>query len=107
MSNENKNQGLEYNILGCVVRVKADDKDNKNAQLAVNALNDEINSLKSKNPNIKDIDAAVLSALNIANKSLQVNSEYKENIFALRSGVEDALKFIEEVSSQNNNHTTT
>ena len=102
MSNENKNQGLEYNILGCVVRVKADEKDNTNAQLAINALNDEINALKSKNPNIKDIDAAVLSALNIANKTLQVDSEYKENIFALRSGVEDALKFIEEVSAQGN-----
>lgn len=100
MSNENKNQALEYNILGCVVRVKADEKDNTSAKLAINALNDEINALKSKNPNIKDIDAAVLSALNIANKSLQVDSEYKENIFALRSGVEDALKFIEEVSAQ-------
>ena len=105
MSNENKNQGLEYNILGCVVRVKAGDEDNKNAQLAINALNDEINALKSKSPNMKDIDVAVLSALNIANKSLQVDSEYKENIFALRSGVEDALKFIEEVSSQANQTT--
>lgn len=105
MSKENKNQGLEYNILGCVVRVKADQKDNTNAQLAINALNDEIKALKSKNPNIKDIDAAVLSALNIANKSLQIDSDYRENIFALRSGVEDALKFVEEVASQGNQAT--
>ena len=100
MSGDKNNQSLEYNILGCLVRVKADEKDNTNAGLAINMLSDEISALKSKNPGMKDIDAAVLSALNIANKSLQVNEDYKENIFALKSGVEDALKFIEEVSTQ-------
>lgn len=100
MSNEKKNQGVEYNILGCVVRVKADEKDNTKAQRAIDMLSDEISALKSKNPSIKDIDAAVLSALNIANKSLEVNADYKESIFSLKSGVEEALKFIEDVSSQ-------
>ncbi len=100
MSDGKKKQGVEYNILGCVVRVKADEKDNTDAELSIKMLSDEISALKNKNPNIKDIDAAVLSALNIANKSLQVNTDYKEDIFSLKSSVEDALRFIEEVSSQ-------
>ena len=102
MNNSSKNQSLEYNILGCPIRIKSDEKNNKNAIQAINLLNEEITLLKTKNPNLKDIDVAVLSALNIATKSIEIDSEYRENVFALRSGVEDALSFVEKVSSQAN-----
>lgn len=99
MSKTEENQSLEYNILGCVVRVKPDENNNKNAQRAVDLLNDEIVSLKKQNPQLKDIDVAVLSALKLASGSLDLEAEYKENVFALKSGIEDALNFVEQVST--------
>ncbi len=93
------NQSSEFNILGCSVRVKADDENNKKARKAIELLNHEVSALKTAKPGLKDVDIAVLSALNLATKFLDKDDEYRDNIFALRSGVEDALKFIEEVSS--------
>jgi hypothetical protein len=92
------NQNLEFNILGCNVRIKSDDKNNINAQTAIDLLNTEIESIKRINPSLKDVDVAVLSALKLATKSLEIESEYKENVFALKSGIEDALNFVEQVS---------
>lgn len=92
------NQNLEFNILGSSVRIKSNDENNINAQAAIDLLNNEISSIKSTNPNLKDIDVAVLSALKLATKSLEIESEYKENVFALKNGVEDALSFVEKVS---------
>tara|TARA_Y100001001_G_C7944629_1_gene286873 strand:+ start:613 stop:930 length:318 start_codon:yes stop_codon:yes gene_type:complete len=99
MSETNKNQSLEFNILGCVVRVKGDDQNNKDATRAVDLLNNQIQSLKQKNPSLKDIDLAVLSALKLATDSFELETEYKENVFALKSGIEDALNFVEEISA--------
>ena len=65
----------------------------------LNFLNNEIVSLKNKNPSLKDIDVAVLCALKLASSSLDIEAEYKENVFALKSGIEDALNFVEQVST--------
>ncbi len=92
------NQNLEFNILGCNVRLKSDEENNNKAIKAVDLLNDEITNLKKGNPSLKDTDVAVLSALNIASKFLDKDEEYKENVFALKAGIEDALNFVEEVS---------
>lgn len=93
-----QSEGLEYNILGCNVRIKQDEADQNNAKQAIDTVNNEINALKLKNPKLKDLDLAVLVALKIASDKNEIESEYKENVFALRSGINDALHFIEEVS---------
>ncbi len=87
----------EYNILGCTVRVKSDE-DNTKATEAISLLQKEIDKVKAVNPTLAYGDLAVLSALNLAGKVLDTEAEYKENIFTLKSGVEDALKFVEKVS---------
>ena len=92
------NQNLEFNILGCSIRIKSDEENNTKAKQAVDLLNDEISNLKKLNPSLKDTDVAVLSALNLATKFLEKDDEYKENVFALKAGIEDALNFVEEVS---------
>lgn len=107
MSETHENQSLEYNILGCTVRITSDQKNNKNAQKAIDLLNHEIVNLKQHNPQLKDIDVAVLSALKLATKSLEVEAEYKENVFALKSGIEDALNFVEQVSSSSGENVAT
>ncbi len=93
-----QSEGLEYNILGCNVRVKPDEADHNNAKQAIDRVNEEIELLKKANPSLKDLDLAVLTALKLASARNELETEYKENVFALRSGISDALNFIEEVS---------
>jgi len=92
------NQSSEFNILGCSIRIKTDEENNNKALKAVSLLNDEISKLKKSNSKLKDVDVAVLGALSLATKLLEKDEEYKVNVFALKTGVEDALNFIEEVS---------
>jgi len=93
-----RSEGFEYNILGCKIRVKQEESDHKDAKKAVDLVTKEINELKSKNPSLKDLDIAVLVALKLAADKSEIESEYKDNVFALRSGISDALSFIQEVS---------
>jgi cell division protein ZapA (FtsZ GTPase activity inhibitor) len=92
------NEGLEYNILGCNVRIKKDEAERDNALKAIEDVNNEIEKMRSQNSKLKDIDVAVLIALKFASDKSEIESEYKENIFSLKAGVNDALSFIEEVS---------
>jgi cell division protein ZapA (FtsZ GTPase activity inhibitor) len=93
-----KNEGLEYNILGCPIRMKANEGDSTSAKLAVDLVNKEIETLRGQNPSLKDIETAVLVALKLASEKIEIEGDYKENVFSLRSGITDALNFIEEVS---------
>lgn len=93
-----KNEGLEYNILGCPIRMKANEGDSTSAKLAVDLVNKEIETLRGQNPSLRDIETAVLVALKLASEKIEIEGEYKENVFSLRSGITDALNFIEEVS---------
>ena len=93
-----QSEGLEYNILGCNVRVKPEEADQNNAKIAIDLVSEEIELLRKMNPKLKDLDLAVLTALKLASARNDLESEYKENVFALRSGISDALSFIEEVS---------
>jgi len=91
-------EGLEYNILGCPVRVNADESDHIHAENAINLVIQEIENLRKLKPNLKDVDLAVLTALKMSSEKLKIEAEYKESVFSLKSGITDALTFIEEVS---------
>lgn len=93
-----RTEGLEYNILGSTVRVKADGVDSTNALKAIEILQKEIQHVQSSNSKLKDIDVAVLAALRLASEVATLETEYKESVMSLRAGIEDALNFIEEVS---------
>lgn len=92
------NEGLEFNILGCQIRIKPDEARDKQAKRAIDIVTKEIESLKKSNSKLSDLDCAVLTALKVASDKLDVESEYKETALALKSGISDALNFIEEVS---------
>lgn len=94
-----QDEGLEYNILGCNVRIKKDEADRDNALKAIEIVNKEIEKMRSQNSKLKDIDVAVLIALKFASDKSEIESEYKESMFSLKAGVTDALNFIEEVSA--------
>lgn len=91
------NYQTEFDILGCMIRIKSDENNDK-AMKAIQLLTGEIDKVRSQNPTLKLSDLAVLSALNLATKCLDKETEFKENIFALKEGVQGALKYVEEVS---------
>jgi cell division protein ZapA (FtsZ GTPase activity inhibitor) len=87
--------GLEYNILGCKVRLKADPSGNASATNAVEMVMDEIAKLRKINPNLKDTEVAVLVALNFASSKYFLEQEFKGNISELKASVKKALGMIE------------
>jgi cell division protein ZapA (FtsZ GTPase activity inhibitor) len=85
-------QDIEYNVLGCKVRVRSDQNDNNNAKAVIDLVNAEIQQLKTSRPQLRDTDLAVLVALKMATEKKQLEDEYKENIFKLESSLETALQ---------------
>ncbi|MDP7319028.1 MAG: cell division protein ZapA [Bacteriovoracaceae bacterium] len=88
----------EYDILGCTIRVKSDE-DNKKALATIKLLNDEILRVKQGNSSLKQTDIAVLSALNIASRYIDVDAEFKESMFSFKEDVQEALRYVEQVST--------
>lgn len=85
---------MEFDILGCSIRINADEENNKIALEALDLLRGEIASVKKSNSALSDLDVAVLSALRIASKKITLSNEYKEDIFSLRSEVEEAISLL-------------
>ena len=85
-------QDTEYNVLGCKVRVRPDQNDSHNAKAVVDLINAEIQQLKINRPQLRDTDVAVLVALKVATQKMQLEDEYKQNIFKLEESLETALQ---------------
>ncbi len=85
-------QDIEYNVLGCKVRVRPDQNDSHNAKAVVDLINAEIQQLKISRPQLRDTDVAVLVALKVATEKMQLEDEYKQNIFKLEESLETALQ---------------
>jgi cell division protein ZapA (FtsZ GTPase activity inhibitor) len=85
-------QDTEYNVLGCKVRVRPDQNDSHNAKAVVDLINAEIQQLKINRPQLRDTDVAVLVALKVATEKMQLEDEYKQNIFKLEESLETALQ---------------
>ncbi len=85
-------QDIEYNVLGCKVRLRPDQNDSHNAKAVVDLINAEIQQLKISRPQLRDTDVAVLVALKVATEKMQLEDEYKQNIFKLEESLETALQ---------------
>ena len=85
-------QDIEYNVLGCKVRVRPDQNDSYNAKAVIDLVNAEIQQLKTARPLLRDTDLAVLVALKIATEKVQLEDEYKNNILKLEGSLETALQ---------------
>jgi cell division protein ZapA len=85
-------QEIEYNVLGCKVRLRPDQSDNRHAKTVIDLVNSEIQELKSSRPMLRDTDLAVLVALKMATEKLQLEDDYKENILKLEGSLETALQ---------------
>ncbi len=85
-------QDIEYNVLGCKVRVRPDQNDSHNAKAVIDLVNAEIKQLKSARPLLRDTDLAVLVALKVATEKMQLEDEYRDNIIKLEGSLETALQ---------------
>lgn len=85
-------QDIEYNVLGCKVRVTANQNESSNAKAVVDLINAEIQQLKSNRPQLRDTDVAVLVALKMATEKLQLEDDYKQSILKLEESLETALQ---------------
>lgn len=85
-------QDIEYNVLGCKVRVRPDQNDSHNAKAVIDLVNAEVQQLKTSRPQLRDTDVAVLVALKMATEKMQLADEYKQNIFKLEESLETALQ---------------
>ncbi len=88
-------QEEEFNVLGCKVKIRPEQNDAPNALAVINLVNAEIQQLKISRPMLRDTDVAVLVALKMATEKLQLEDEYKTNIFKLESSLQEALQAIE------------
>jgi cell division protein ZapA (FtsZ GTPase activity inhibitor) len=84
-------QELEFNVLGCKVKVQPEQNDSHIAKAVIEEVLAEIQQLKNARPLLRDTDVAVLVALKVAKEKLQLEQEYKDNIFKLEESLENAL----------------
>jgi cell division protein ZapA (FtsZ GTPase activity inhibitor) len=85
-------QDVDFNVLGCKVRLKSDQNDSLNAQAVIDLVNAEIQLLKTTRPQLRDTDVAVLVALKIATEKKQLEDEYKQTILKLEQSLDKALQ---------------
>jgi cell division protein ZapA (FtsZ GTPase activity inhibitor) len=88
-------QEVEFNVLGCRVKVQPDQEDSHIARSVVDLVNSEVIKLKSARPTLKDTDVAILVALKIATENKHLELEYKKNILMLEESLQKALELIE------------
>lgn len=87
-------QDTEFNVLGCKVRHRPEQNDSHMAKAVIDLVQAEVTALKTARPSLRDTDVAVLVALKIATEKLQLEDEYKTNIFKLEESLETALQAI-------------
>jgi cell division protein ZapA len=86
-----QSQEVEFNVLGCKVKVKPEQNDSHMARAVIDQVMVEIQNLKVQRPGLRDTDVAVLVALKMATEKMQIEDEYKKNIFKLEESLETAL----------------
>lgn len=86
-----QSQEVEFNVLGCKVKVKPEQNDSHMARAVIDQVMQEIQQLKVQRPGLRDTDVAVLVALKMATEKMQIEDEYKKNIFKLEESLETAL----------------
>lgn len=96
---ESKRNGLDFDVLGLNIKLKAgDDNNSVNPEEVIQLVRAESEKIFASNPTLAVDKVAVLVALKLAEDKLKLDKEYRENIEKLHVSAEDALQYIEEVS---------
>lgn len=87
-----QSQEVEFSVLGCKVKYRPEQNDSHIAKAVIDLVHAEVQQLKLSRPQLRDTDVAVLVALKMATEKMQLEDEYKENIFKLEQSLESALR---------------
>ena len=101
MMNERTNH-LEFEVLGHKVKLKAEESGEQakeTAEKAISMIQEEADSILSHSPHLETEKVAVLIALKVTCRLLNVEGEFRHSIETLHSTVGDALQYIEEATS--------
>lgn len=77
ITDENLN---EFSILGCRVRLNDDGPKRQDALKAKDLVMSEVEETSRKAPTLKDLDVAVLTALKLANRLVEIERDYRKDI---------------------------
>ena len=84
----------EHKLLGCTVRVTTEGEAGTKARKAIRVLENQINDLKSTKPGLKDLDIAVLAALNLALRGIDLETDFRDAVLSLKADIQDAIEFV-------------
>lgn len=91
----------EFDILGLKVKLKTDqDEQSVTPQEVVNFVRSEADKILKVSPQLNQGHIATLLALKFAQEKLNLEKELKIGLEGLQNSAKDALRYIEEVSSQ-------
>lgn len=90
----------EFSILGCRIRLKEDGSERQNALKARDLVMKEVEQTSRQAPTLKDLDVAVLAALKMANRLVEIEKDYQKDIEGLDRLVSKTLNELKEDLSQ-------
>lgn len=95
----NEREEREYDVLGYKVRLALDGPGQTvPPSRVVTYVNDEILAIRTKLPNLDKAQIAVLAALKIAAKKIELEEEYRASVESFEGAAKEAFQMIEEVS---------
>lgn len=86
----------EFSILGCRVRLNDDGEKKQDALKARDLVMSEVEETSRKAPTLKDLDVAVLAALKLANRLVEIERDYRKDIEHLDKLVSKTLGELKE-----------
>ena len=91
----------EFEVLGLKVKLKTDqDEQSVSPSEVVKFVKEEAEKILQVSPQLNQGHVATLLALKFAQEKLNLENELKIGLESLQSSAKDALKYIEEVSTQ-------
>ena len=92
---------MEYDVLGCRVKVDTSQDDgDANPDEVVEAFRQEAQKIQNARPNLDTGQVAILVALKFVSEKMTLEGEYRESVEQLEAKATDALHFLEKVSPE-------
>ena len=94
----------EHDVLGFRIKVHPGEelKAKVSSQRVIDFVENRVEQIKEKFPQLDNAQVAVLVAMNFARERLEIEEEYRENIESIELSATQALEMIESITPQYN-----
>ena len=93
-------EAVEFDVLGTRVKFTHQNNERVSSDKIVNLVLGRMNHFRKTHSHLADKDIAVLTALEFAQKSLELAEDFKLNLESLESSINQALEHIEQPSKK-------